>query len=234
MDITQMHVAVNLGLQRIASHTYDDFLPQEIDYYLNETIQEYVREKQKILRDTMEESDAVKSTQEDLRTLLTSVMYRSDGAGANEGTLQSSTIYPDSWKVDLGALPNDDFYLYTSSRSQTPQGWKNNGLVSSKQFHMYSVTTSNSPYFRKLPCLLESNSLYVLRSVEDTEITDVLLSYLREPATVKRDRESTANNIDCDLPKHVHHEIVDLCVRQMHQDLIIKQGSQPKQEERSQ
>jgi hypothetical protein len=45
MTITDMHIMINLGLQKIASNQVDSFLPQELDLELNKNIQRFIEHR---------------------------------------------------------------------------------------------------------------------------------------------------------------------------------------------
>ena len=45
MTIQEMHIAVNLGVQKIASFQADSLLPEEIDYELNAAVRRFVSQR---------------------------------------------------------------------------------------------------------------------------------------------------------------------------------------------
>jgi hypothetical protein len=45
MTIQEMHIAVNLGVQKIASFQVDNLLPQEIDYELNRAMDRFIKQR---------------------------------------------------------------------------------------------------------------------------------------------------------------------------------------------
>ena len=45
MTIDEMHIAVNLGVQKIASFQMDNFLPQEIDFELNTAMDKFIKQR---------------------------------------------------------------------------------------------------------------------------------------------------------------------------------------------
>lgn len=45
MTIEEMHIAVNLGVQKIASFQVDNLLPQEIDHELNDAMESFIKQR---------------------------------------------------------------------------------------------------------------------------------------------------------------------------------------------
>ena len=45
MTIEEMHIAVNLGVQKIASFQADGLLPEEIDYELNTAMRRFINQR---------------------------------------------------------------------------------------------------------------------------------------------------------------------------------------------
>ena len=45
MTIQEMHIAVNLGVQKIASFQVDNLLPQEIDHHLNVSMDRFIKQR---------------------------------------------------------------------------------------------------------------------------------------------------------------------------------------------
>jgi len=45
MTIEEMHIAVNLGVQKIASFQVDNLLPQEIDHELNNAMDRFIKQR---------------------------------------------------------------------------------------------------------------------------------------------------------------------------------------------
>lgn len=102
MTITEMHIAINQGLQKINSFQVDNFLPQEIDLEINKNIQRFVEQRysknSNIKRQGFEESQ---KRIDDLRTLV--VEYSS-------GTNYKGQIGPKHY-IDSFTLPTPGSFL---------------------------------------------------------------------------------------------------------------------------
>jgi hypothetical protein len=102
MTIQEMHIAVNLGVQKIASFQVDNLLPQEIDHELNVAMDKFIKLRYSPLgnkyRDGFEQSQ---KRIDDLRNLV--VDY------ATEANYQGQTV--NNYFIDRAPLPRDYMFL---------------------------------------------------------------------------------------------------------------------------
>lgn len=195
-----MHVAVDLGLQRIASNVYDDFLPQEIDLYINRSSLAFVEENVARMRRA---EDAERSS-DDIRTLIKRVLYTPGSVSSENG------LYFFNLPLDFGH--------YVSCRIETAAGFKNTVKVSPDTLDDYGSTYSNRPLFDRVPVALVGKELHFREDTDGDVPTRVQLKYASLPRRV--DLEAS---LDSDLPEHVHQKIVDLTVALMLGDLNTAQ-----------
>lgn len=199
MTTLQLHIGVNLGVQKIASNINDSLQPQEIDYFLNESVDDYIRQQYSKLK-SKERDIEYEYVAENLRTLMTT---------AEIDTFTAVDHLPNSIACELPA----DYLYYIYSRSKLTDTWKNNVRLSQNAIVKVVETQTNSPQFREFPVLLENNKIIVMSdSLIDigTDLTKVVLNYIKKPATIDLNPGGTPT--DCDLPDHTHKEIVNLTV----------------------
>lgn len=102
MTIEEMHIAVNLGVQKIASFQVDNLLPQEIDHELNNAMHRFIKQRYSPTgnkyRDGFEQSQ---KRIDDLRALVVEARLKCFYYGA------SIT----GFEVDRAPLPNDYMFL---------------------------------------------------------------------------------------------------------------------------
>lgn len=220
MDVEEMHVGVNLKLQEIASFAYDDLLPQEVDYYLNDAIIKFVDQRKEVLRAT---SDSVRSTDawEDLRSLITDYTFVNDSSNTD---LSQASGFPNALEASLSDLP-DDYLHYISSRTKLSDGeggegrYVNNRIVKSEKALDHSYYSKQSPFYEEFALMITSTSLVIipmddLKDLFGPEITKVWFLYITTPSSVDIEAGD-----DSDLPDHTHDEIVDMAVQLMRQSL---------------
>jgi len=102
MTIEEMHIAVNLGVQKIASFQVDNLLPQEIDHELNSAMNSFIKQRYSPMgnkyRDGFEQSQ---KRIDDLRALVVDSRVKCFYGGT---TLTG-------FDVDRAPLPNDYMFL---------------------------------------------------------------------------------------------------------------------------
>ena len=120
MTIEEMHIAVNLGVQKIASFQVDNLLPQEIDHELNNAMHRFIKQRYSPTgnkyRDGFEQSQ---KRIDDLRALVVEARLKCFYYGASITGFQ----------VDRAPLPNDYMFLvnayhdgfYDCTQTVTPQ-----------------------------------------------------------------------------------------------------------------
>ena len=206
MNIRQMHIGVNLGVQKIASNLNDDLLPQEIDYFLNESIDDYIKNQYTNLK-SERRSKEQEYINENLRTLVITKKLTS---------LEDYDYLPNSYKK---SIPNEyRFFLY--ARTLVEGKFKNNVKLSQNAAAKLVKTPSNSPLFREIPLFIEGSDIVVMfdseTNIDNSENLEINLTYIKNPNTV-----DLTKNEDCDLPVHTHKEIINIAVSKILQTLNI-------------
>ena len=102
MTIQEMHIAFNLGLQKIASFQVDNLLPQEIDHELNNAMERFIKQRYSTMgnkyRDGFEQSQ---KRIDDLRNLIVDHRVQTDYQG----------VATTGFTIDRAKLPNDYMFL---------------------------------------------------------------------------------------------------------------------------
>jgi hypothetical protein len=211
MNIFEMHIGVNLGVQKIASHINGDLLPEEIDYYLNNSIEDYIKQQYSFIKN---KSEDVKSqyVSENLRTLI------------KTQDLQSPINYIFIPNAKEFILPNDYKYLISGRIVHDGGKIRNTKTLEPQAIDRYVKTVSNSPLFREFPIFIENNKLIAISDYTNP-FNDVIIyiTYIKEPIRVKLVLNNGIyqpnNSLNCDLPPHTHQEIVDMTVNKILMDL---------------
>lgn len=201
MNILEFHIGVNLTIQKIASHINDEFLPQEIDYFLNEAVEDFVKEQYSLIKSEGRSIEG-QYVNENIRTLI---------ATADITNISVVDHIPNAIK---GSLPSEYKY-YIFSRTKSNNTWKNNRYLSQKGVKEYLETEYNSPLFREFPALVEGDSLIVIgdyRNVLDVD-TEVKLTYIKSPDKI--DYMTNPQDEYTSLPSHTHKKIVELAATKM-------------------
>lgn len=189
MTIAEMHRGVRTQFEQVASHTLDNFLPQEMDYYLNRSTRTYV-DKQRALLLSPREQVQSREANENLRTLI------SNDTVADTDISSISNYGPGANKVDVSAL-SDPYSYFLKGRLKTDNDeYLTLRKVSLEEWHEHAPTKHNVPIFRR-PVLYEQGSeLWILLPNETGAITDLMLTYLTDPAVLNSEVQVTATVAD--------------------------------------
>lgn len=119
MTVNEMHIAVNLGMQKIASFQVDNILPQEIDFELNIAMQRFIKQRYSPLSNRVGKGfEQSQKRIDDLRNLVVTTTsdtfigggFASDALGEYMYTNSSTNIY-----IERAILPLDFLFLIAVS-----------------------------------------------------------------------------------------------------------------------
>jgi len=207
MNIEEMHGAVLLEVDQNNDFLRGNFIPKEIDDYINSAIRDFVNENRRYLRDYLELSNESKEAIENLRTLET------------QETISSITVttdLPNGFNFDLSELPSYDYYV--SGRVFFPTGgyWKDTKVVNRSYLDTYSKTKYNYSVFNSIPVIIDDNQLIGLYGADDDEIPSrTVITYIKQPKEV-----SLQNGVSSDLPEDTHRQIVKIASQKIIRSLV--------------
>lgn len=206
MNTSQLHIGVNLGVQQVASNVRDDFLSEEVDYYLNESVKDYIKQQYSEIKTESRDIES-QYVNENLRTLITT------------SELGNSSVVDYLPNTVEAPLP-DNYLYYIFSRTKNDNQWFSNRRLEPKAIKDYVESESNSPQFREFPVLLQNGIVLVIGDAVNqlSENTNIYLTYIKQPNTI--DFKERPNE-ELTLPDHTHSEIVNLTVDKL---LTVIQG----------
>jgi hypothetical protein len=109
VTINEMHIAVNLGVQKIASFQVDNFLPQEVDHELNSAMDRFIKQRYYPLGNKYRKGfEQSQKRIDDLRNLVSTNISNTFLLDGIELTTNALT---EGYFADIIALPNDYLFL---------------------------------------------------------------------------------------------------------------------------
>jgi|TARA_R110000744_G_scaffold5036_4_gene17761 hypothetical protein len=222
MTVAEMHFAVEQGLQKVGSNSFDTFLPEELDFSLNKMQERFI--KQRFWNKSDPKQSGYYGTQkriDDLRVL--TVLDYSDDVSAMSVIVDHEDFdlptdymflvnsrvkvyYDDCGRAKLGAdvssgeieIEVDKYKKEVVLRIVEPDDAYN--LLASP----FAQSTHKSPMGIISDTFIKvfTNKRFLLKGVS--------LDYIREPSEI-----SLSSNLDCELAEHTHQEIVDLTVKHL-------------------
>ena len=212
MTLVEMHTAIKVQLQQVAAEINDDFLSGEIDVYLN-------RAQLSVVKSRVNQGEQGSQAEDDIRTLLHEDFLL---------PLIDKTAFPTGSDYEYLCPYPDDFLSYLGSEAGLTRSA--NPTISSKEYvpcrrigtgdelERYRVTTFHKPYLREPRILLRDDFLHLFCDHETT-LVDAKVIFVRKPQELALDESDSSNNVESELPEHVHDEIVETALKLMLRDL---------------
>lgn len=199
-----MHLQFKFRLDKLDALNYPNFLPEEIDLLLNQAQDRIVKQRyglNNIKRTSFEETQ--KRT-EDLKNIVKTVVL-------------TPQAYSPSTNIDTNArfflLPIDHWFIvqervklqYTCGNITTDSNIEVRP-ISHVEFDKIIKDPFKKPDNTKVLRLMDDGKVELIFA-PSTTILEYRLRYIKEPVRI-----SLGSNIDCELSKHLHDEIIDQAV----------------------
>lgn len=218
MNVEEMIIGINLGVQQLDSNAYDNILPEEALYYLNKANREYGRRQTIYLKEEMKSNrhDFISDVEasNNLGSLLVNHLFEN-------ADLEDATEYDNAVKANLSDLTGSMFsYVYSQARLTDGGKWRACKLISSSEIGTYSRTEYNNPVFREYPIVRIGNYLYVFFDVTGNDVFEYNLVYFKSPSKLVTSEEPGEGEVNIsEFPEHTHDDIVNLAVSMIMEDL---------------
>ncbi|MBE3086179.1 MAG: hypothetical protein IMZ64_08180 [Bacteroidetes bacterium] len=220
MTISEMHIAFKLGLDKTNSLQYPTFLPEEIDFWLNQAIRKFVKTRYSGVNAKREGFEQSQKRIDDLRKLVREVTVPCTATGATK---------PNGYVLTSGfanaiftaapywlSLGEEVKISYTSTQLE-------NGGITTKRVGVVDITSDtyrseiDDPlsehilhYDEAKPLRLFYNDTIEFITDENYSVTEAYIRYIKQPITVYY---SITLPVHCDLAEHAHEEIVDMAIQ---------------------
>lgn len=226
MNISEMHLAVQQGVDKINSFQADTLLPQEIDLELNKAIDKFINlkyGKNNVYGKGFEESQ---KRVDDLRAIVKTAKLKFDyvDQSVNNSHMYESDNLPSDYRYLVKTLAT--VYCNTSCTPLTwtqqsltediPDSTRKMSLVSTKfvqhdDIHSFLVDPFNTTKKTKPLIVFEGNAIRAYTN-DIFIISSLKLTYIKNPAKVSLSLDDDSESVDCELAEHTHQEIVDMTI----------------------
>lgn len=221
MTISEMHRAVKLGLDKTEGLTYPAFEPEELDFWLNEAIDRFIKMRYSGTNPKGESFEQSQKRIDDLRTLVKEIVLTPEISPATEADGGYTLSFkPNSYHINAADFPADYMLFLNDEVSITFNHEVTNISTTLRTYPVVCTsdtysTRVNDPYSEHRLHLSTARPLRLFSSKGIELVTDgqysissYFLKYLRKPTTV-----AIGTGTGCDLPEHTHREIVLLTVK---------------------
>lgn len=209
MTVQELHYAVDQALQKVGSYAYDNFLPEEIDYWLNRAQERFIKDRAFISGDMKGLGFAGNQKRlDDLREIITND-YTDNAAAAAGVEYQEYNLPLDyEYLINIRALIHHDRCSPATLASPTktvPVRVVANHEAYYLQQDPFARSNVDSP-----TAILSDNDIKVFQDNESFILEGISLDYIRTPQEIDLQLNQTS-----ELAEHTHHEIVDIAVKTM-------------------
>lgn len=213
MTVSDMHTAFLLNLDKSSSLAGNpDFLPEEIDYWLNEAQDRFIKQRMFGTNYRKEKYDDTQKRRDDLRTLITTNLGIFLNNPSSLGTNVKYCILP----TTLTTSPYPYMYYLDSNVIDINGNRLECGkMVKNEYIHEYLKDYINDPYLRRpLTYLYTEGTNHVLGFIYSDEFIPVQcdLTYLRQPMQLTLGPVTGYQTNQCELALETHEEIVNIAV----------------------
>jgi len=210
MTIAEMHLAFTVQYDSVSTLGYPGFEPEEIDLFLNRSIQRFVVTRYTGNNVKGESFEDNQKRIEDLRVLVVNNLL-------TRTNIVASTTYPNAFEYTLPNGTPDPNYLFMVSceagvdRDECGETVTNRRIaikqITHDQYVTYTRDPFNKPNLNRVLAIFEGNKV-ILITDGTYNVTAFYMSYLTYPNVV-----SLSGPVNCNLPSYTHQEIVDLAVQ---------------------
>lgn len=217
MTIQQFHREFKIALDKVDSSSYPEFLDGEIDYYLNEAQDRFIKTRyggNNLYRARFEE---IQKRTDDLKELvvsnfaLVSLATSYSSVGQNVYMADLSKLYT---TIELDQLSGNSYMIYVKSLSSIKIDdcvkFVPNKLVQHDDINTLINDPFNKPNLTKNLIFFENGNIFIWATPEVT-VESLFVTFIKRPAQMNI---GTYGNpiVECELSEYTHKEIVQLAV----------------------
>lgn len=235
MTVSEMHVAVKLGLDKSSALELPSFEPEEIDYWLNNAQDEFIRERYKQYLTAVNANDnpILLKINKDLSPIIRDTVL--SGSGTSLTQVDANFSGGKLYSLAFDSLQDSAYVLKVHVRitrtledgSTATNEYVPCKFINLSELDRYLTTPFNEPYFEQPVYYVseEGDTASVPLAGENVTAIRILVDYFTSAAssagltyliTPQEINITTGSpNGDSILPNHTHQEIVDICVNKL-------------------
>lgn len=211
MTITELHQNFKIAADKVDSLNFPEFLPEEIDSLLNQSIENFIHQRLYGNNPRKEGFEETQKRFDDLLTLVNQQNYTVFFSGPSNKPNGVSVNYPtDYWHT----IQEDVLIDYLDCNGQTQNKAASVIPVTHERYNKVIKDPFNKPNENKV-LRMGLLGFPELIAAPNTTITTYNLRYIRKPAKVQFGSTYALTppapvDVQCDLPVHTHQEIINI------------------------
>jgi hypothetical protein len=207
VTVQELHYAVDQGLQKVGSYAYDNFLQEEIDFWLNRAQERFIKDRAFAHSDEKRLGFVANQKRlDDLRELL-AIDYTDNAPPAAGVEFQQYDLPVDYlYLVNMRAVIRRDFCkpaTMASAQVTVPVRIVDNSEVYFHQQDPFARSQINTP-----SAIISEADIKVFQANESFILEGISMDYIRTPEEIDLQLNQTSP-----LAEHTHQEIVDIAVK---------------------
>jgi hypothetical protein len=218
MTLSDFHIEFKIALDKIDSSAYPDILPEEIDYFLNEAQERFIKTRYGINNIYKEGFEEIQKRTDDLKNLVVTNYASVTAVGTETNTyrINLSSLFSD--EAHTTPITTETYQHYLRGRARVVKTGCATKYVSVKPFRQDEIERIikdpfNKPTVTEPVIYFERSNIYAVTDGTFT-IDKFKVTYLKRATTIRRGTVYATPTTDvlCELPDHTHKEIVQIAV----------------------
>lgn len=217
MTLSEFHIQFKMALDKIDSSAYPDILVEEIDVFLNEAQERFIKTRYGLNNLYKEGFEEIQKRTDDLRTLVVT-NYAPVSAVTTETNTYSANITTPFTNEALTVASTEVYQFYLRGRVRVVKTGCTSTyvairLVRQGELERILLDPFNSPKLNGPVGYFERGTLYFVTDGTFT-IDRLKVTYLKRALQIRYGTQypTPVTDVNCELPEHTHKEIVQLSV----------------------
>ncbi len=208
MNITQAHIEFRQSLDRADSSAYPDLQPEQIDYFLNEAFNRYIKTRYTGNNPLGVGAEQIQKRTDDLRNLVITD-YATTSVNSNETNTYNVSLTSLFTNEARSSASTNTYMLYFRGRAKVTSSSCGSSYVAVRIYSHNVIDDVLSDPFKK-PVIyepvgyFEGNNLNIITDGTFT-VDNFKLTYIKNPTPV-----SLSGNVTFETASHTHKEIIEL------------------------
>lgn len=221
MTIQEMHYQFKIGLDKVDSLSSPNFIPEEIDIFLNNAQEQFISQRAFSNNPKKEGLEETQKRVDDLKNII-----------SNYNTTTFTTTVDNKPNGVFVALPSD--YRHAIQEEATVSYTDCNSTTQTEQAEIIPINHDEynriirDPFKKpdkeiiyRLGFEPAASERFEIISGPSTTLTTYVLRYIRNPQQLRygTQYQTPTTDLDCELSLHTHREIVALAVKNALEDI---------------
>jgi len=208
MTISQMHQSFELGLDKVASLNYPNFIGTEIDLLLNEAQDRYVKQRYGLTNIKRQSFEETQKRTDDLKELVLNATISPEAVSADSKPNARFYLLPSTTGIEYWFAVNEECNItYVDCHGENVTQRVPIKAIQHNEYNKIIKDPFNKPDKNEVIRLMYNGQTELIAGDSTQTLGNYYLRYIKKPIRVV-----LSPAVDCELSEHSHSEIVALAV----------------------